>query len=149
VTQTLLVLILYQIAEGILLLYTGLGLVAADSKVGKRVIAGVLYGVSIPVVRALVGLGPHTGVLILLQLLLARFVVGVPFHKAFLATTVATTLLFFGEFTLLVPIMNALHVTIKETLGSTWLSILGGWVAAIPLLIVATLVWRRKLRLIE
>jgi len=147
--QTLVVLLLYQVPEGILLLYTGLGLVAANSKVSRRVLAGVIYGVSMPIVRSLVGFGIHTGVLMLIQLLLARFVGGVPFHRAFLATTVATTLLFFGEFTILVPLMSVVHISIREALGNTWLSVVAGWIAALPLTVVATFVWRRKLRLIE
>lgn len=130
-----LVALLYQIPEGMMVALAGLGLFGIHNPTKRIVLLGVLYGLSVSLIRA-IGLPPgvHTFLLLACFVLLALFLVRPPILIAFSAWVLSAFLISLGEQIIIAPLMRLLELDLQTMLSSPLSHIGWGWLSALPLL---------------
>ena len=144
-SQWLALALFYQIPEGILMMYVGVSLVSRSVGTRPKVLAGAAFGLLIPVVRELIGLPYHTIVLLLIFFGICYAAFRLRFHVALLATAFAFTLLILGEIGVMLPVVTILMGDPEKIMETFHLSLFAAWIGALPLLVVAILLWRGKI----
>lgn len=143
--QQLIMAVFYQIPEGLLMMYVGLSLVSTVPTAHQRR-GGLVYGLSIPLVRHFIGIGPHIFFLISIYILIAHYVAKASWMAAFSAAVLGFSLIFLGDMVLLYPALILLGISLEDVLNSVGINVLIGWISAIPLVITAMAVKILNLR---
>lgn len=128
------------------MMYTGLTLFA-DIPTRRKLTGGLVYGMSIPVVRHFVGIGPHIFVLVTCYLLIAHFVVRASWLAAICAAILGFGLIYFGDMMLVYPGILLLGIPIERVFDTGSVAVLVGWISALPLASAALAVKLFRLRL--
>lgn len=140
--ESILVLLLFYIEEGIAITYVGLALVGAGPEIRRVVSVGVLQGMAIYLVRnslQILGVTPfvHTLVLLVSFMVLLRLVGKLPWGFASAAGLMAFIILLVSELTTIPLLYRKLHLTYEEVMISTWRHILLGYVGDAVLFLTA------------
>ena len=145
----LLVALFYQVPEGVLIAVAGLGLLGVKEPKSKILAVGALYGLCIPLVRAMgIPIGIHTFALMAPFVAIASKITGVKARYCVAAYVIPTFLLSVGEQLLLFPALAALNIDVSSIFARPLYHILAGWLGATPLLVVAALTWYTRLVLL-
>jgi len=138
-------LFIFNLPEGIMMVYGAVGAVTRAIPGWKRVVAGLGYALLIPAVRALVGDGSGAHVPILMAVFLLICIVGLRTSPlgAILATSIGFFLVAFGDYAVLMPLLQALDLSPEDVLETG--AALIGWASMLPLALVFGLVYFRRL----
>lgn len=140
----------YQIPEGIMITLAGLGLLGMKKPRRRLIGIGVLYGSTIPVIRA-VGFpsGLHIGLLLLMFMVIVRFTTNTPWLTAGAAWILATFFITVGEQLIMLPLVHYFQVAPQATIANPWAHVMWGWVSASLLFVITMIVCRTDLVLIS
>lgn len=128
------------------MLYGAVGAVTNAIPGWQRAIAGFGYALLIPLVRTLVGDGSGLHVPVLMGAFLIICLVGLRMSLlgSILATSIGFFLVAFGDYAVLMPLLQVLQLSPEEVLLTS--AALIGWAAMVPLATVSVLVYFGKLR---
>lgn len=138
-------LLILNLPEGIMMMYGAVGAVTNAVPGWQRALAGLVYAPIIPIVRVLVGegSGAHVPVLMIVFLLICLVGLRTTLLGAILATSIGFFLIAFGDYAVLMPLLQMLKLS-PEAVLQTGVALLG-WTAMLPLVIAFALVYFGKL----
>lgn len=137
--------LLLNVPTSILFLYAGLSLVQSRQPASRILIWGSLNGLIMPLLRAIPPFGLHVPLGLLIDVLILRYLSRSSWGMCFFGGLLPSLLMVVAEGLISLPIVYGLFgISLAEGLQSPWVTVAGGWVSNLFVIVLcAFLDWRR------
>lgn len=133
--------LLYQIPEGFLVIFTGLGLVGIVQPRRRIFLSGLIFGIATIMLRSFnVPLGLHTTVSWLIACVLMKYGGKVSLPTAAVGSILAFFAISLGEQILVFPLMSTWKIAFAGIYQNPWQMVLWGWLSSTFLVLGAAAV---------
>jgi hypothetical protein len=123
--------LLYQIPEGILLMFTGLGLLGITKPRRKILGLGLVLGLLTLGIRNVhIPLGFHVPILWATACIITKYTMRISVSTAATSVMLPFFILSLGEQLLLYPLMTMWNTTFNSIYGNPWQTVLWAWLSA-------------------
>ncbi|MDK2800172.1 MAG: hypothetical protein PWP27_2242 [Clostridiales bacterium] len=146
-------LLLAYLGEGLLMAYVGVGLLAIKLNYKKIFAIGIIYALSIYLVRSIykifnIPLGIHTIILLYILALLIKYIGKVGFLQSVIAMFLVEGLSVIGETMFAVPYIMWLGIPFEDVFD-TWYIVIAAYLSYVPMIIMAILIKTTNFQLID